>query len=252
MTPVRPFIRQPCLDAGLLDRLMVCSTVEGIASVIKDAALRLGFDYWIYGVLMPVTVTRTEEFVINAYPKDWCQHYLTSGYAANDPSVSYARVHVTPSLWSDLARYHSSGSDVEQAKSLFQEAASFGLAKGISVPLHGLGCLFGVMSYASSDPRHPILESTLHAEATLLAMCVHQAVSLLINRGGEKIRPLTPRERECLKWAAEGKSAWEIAHVLNISERTAVFHLMNAAEKLGVVNRQQAVAKALVLGLLEE
>lgn len=252
MTPVRPFIRQPCLDAGLLDRLMVCSTVDGIASVVKDAARRLGFEYWIYAVLMPVTVTRTEEFVINAYPEDWSQHYLASGYAANDPSISYARAHVAPSLWSDFARYHSPGTDLEQMKAIFQDAASFGLTKGMSVPLHGLGCLFGVMSYASRDPRHPIVESTLQAEAALLAMCVHQAVALLINRGGGETPSLTPRERECLKWAAEGESAWEIAHVLNISERTAVFHLMNAAEKLGVVNRQQAVAKALILGLLEE
>ena len=51
-------------------------------------------------------------------------------------------------------------------------------------------------------------------------------------------------------WSAEGKTAWEISQILHISERTVVFHLQNASEKLGVVNRQQAVAHAISLGLV--
>ena len=35
------------------------------------------------------------------------------------------------------------------------------------------------------------------------------------------------------------------------AERTVVFHLRNACSKLGVATRQQAVAKAMVLGLLD-
>ena len=62
---------------------------------------------------------------------------------------------------------------------------------------------------------------------------------------------LSPRERECLKWAAEGKSGWDIGHLLDITERTVIFHMHNACEKLGVATRQQAVAKAMVLGLLD-
>jgi len=139
-----------------------------------------------------------------------------------------------------------------RAKIIFNEARAFGLAKGVCIPLHGLGCIFGMMSYASTDPRHPIMESSVHAEATLLATYVHQVASLLISRPhAETLRPLSPRERECLKWAAEGKNSWEIGHLLKISERTAIFHLTNVTEKLGVMNRQQAVAKALVLGLLD-
>ena len=61
---------------------------------------------------------------------------------------------------------------------------------------------------------------------------------------------LTDREKECLLWSAEGKTAWETAQILKISERTVIFHLQNAARKLKVVNRQQAVARAVSLGLL--
>jgi DNA-binding CsgD family transcriptional regulator len=62
---------------------------------------------------------------------------------------------------------------------------------------------------------------------------------------------LTEREKECLLWAAEGKTGWEIANIIRISERTVTFHLQNAVQKLGVVNRQQAISRALSLRLIE-
>ncbi len=54
---------------------------------------------------------------------------------------------------------------------------------------------------------------------------------------------LTPRERDCLAWVAEGKSDREISVILGISQATARFHVNNARKTLGAVNRAQAVAK---------
>ncbi|MCK5750466.1 MAG: helix-turn-helix transcriptional regulator, partial [Oricola sp.] len=54
---------------------------------------------------------------------------------------------------------------------------------------------------------------------------------------------LTPREYECLQWAAKGKSAWEIGQILGITRRTAAFHLDNARQKLGVRTIAQAVVR---------
>ena len=56
---------------------------------------------------------------------------------------------------------------------------------------------------------------------------------------------LTPREREVLGWAAEGKSASEIAEILGIAKRTVDEHTQKAVRKLGAANRTQAVAVAL-------
>ena len=63
---------------------------------------------------------------------------------------------------------------------------------------------------------------------------------------------LTPRETECLKWAAEGKSEWEISQILGISEHTSEKHLLNAKRKLGAVNRVHAVAEAIRLGYISK
>ena len=61
---------------------------------------------------------------------------------------------------------------------------------------------------------------------------------------------LTPRERECLQWAAVGKSEWEISQILGISEHTSEKHLLNAKLKLRAVNRVQAVAEAIRRGYI--
>jgi DNA-binding CsgD family transcriptional regulator len=46
-----------------------------------------------------------------------------------------------------------------------------------------------------------------------------------------------------LEWAAEGKSAWEIGHILGISRYTVAYYLENAKEKLGVRTIVQAATR---------
>jgi DNA-binding CsgD family transcriptional regulator len=60
-----------------------------------------------------------------------------------------------------------------------------------------------------------------------------------------RTQPLTPREREVLTWAAQGKSAWEMGEILHITKRTVDEHVKSAVRKLGATNRTQAVAIAL-------
>lgn len=59
---------------------------------------------------------------------------------------------------------------------------------------------------------------------------------------------LTPRERDCLAFVAEGKSDWEISVILAVSQSTVKFHVDNARRKLGAVNRAHAVARFLTAG----
>jgi len=56
---------------------------------------------------------------------------------------------------------------------------------------------------------------------------------------------LTKREAEILSWAAQSKTNWEIAKILDISLGTVRKHLQNIYRKLGVENRTAAVLCAL-------
>ncbi|MGV3490711.1 MAG: LuxR C-terminal-related transcriptional regulator [Devosia sp.] len=56
---------------------------------------------------------------------------------------------------------------------------------------------------------------------------------------------LSERETEVLRWTAAGKTAAEIATILDISGRTVEFHINSAARKLDTVNRIQTVVEAM-------
>jgi len=62
-------------------------------------------------------------------------------------------------------------------------------------------------------------------------------------------KALTPKEREILHWAVEGKTVWEISRIRSISQATVKFHLRNIYGKLQVTNRVQAVNEAVKQGL---
>jgi len=64
-------------------------------------------------------------------------------------------------------------------------------------------------------------------------------------------KPLSERERDCLRWAAEGKTSWETARILDISEHTVNFHVKNACRKLGVRTRRAAAVMAVQRQMLD-
>lgn len=66
-----------------------------------------------------------------------------------------------------------------------------------------------------------------------------------------KITGISPREADCLHWAARGKTYWEVGKILGISENTVRFHLKNAFVKLGANSRSNAVSIAVREGIIE-
>ena len=68
-------------------------------------------------------------------------------------------------------------------------------------------------------------------------------------RDGAEAR-LTPRERDCLHWAAVGLTTKEIADHLDLADDTVNGYFATAAAKLGAANRTQATVRALLLGLI--
>lgn len=61
---------------------------------------------------------------------------------------------------------------------------------------------------------------------------------------------LSDRQKQILRWINEGKTNWEIAQILEMTEKNVKYHIEQIFSKLQVRSRTQAVAKALLLGLL--
>ncbi|MCX7567739.1 helix-turn-helix transcriptional regulator [Sulfitobacter sp. F26169L] len=63
---------------------------------------------------------------------------------------------------------------------------------------------------------------------------------------------LAPREKDVLLWAANGKSAWETAILLELTENTVKFYIRKACSRLGAQNKTHAVAICLAHDLLKD
>lgn len=61
---------------------------------------------------------------------------------------------------------------------------------------------------------------------------------------------LSERQKQILRWINEGKTNWEIAQILEMTEKNVKYHVEQIFGKLQVRNRTQAVAKAMLLGIL--
>lgn len=70
----------------------------------------------------------------------------------------------------------------------------------------------------------------------------------------QKITPtrqlISVREQDVLQWLREGKTNWEIAQILQLSEMTVKNHVQHILVKLRVNNRAQAVAKAISMKVI--
>jgi transcriptional regulator EpsA len=93
--------------------------------------------------------------------------------------------------------------------------------------------------------------------AQLLAPSLHSAwVRTQLQRTSSAVEKasgqsvLTVREQDILKWIYLGKSNFEIGAILKISPLTVKNHVQKILRKLNVVNRTQAIGKALELRIL--
>jgi DNA-binding CsgD family transcriptional regulator len=135
------------------------------------------------------------------------------------------------------------------------ECADFGLKSGISFPVHTPTGEFAMLSFTSDKSPGTLTPDMQYALPHLMILThyIHDAV-MRIFRTKQDIKDiveLTQREKQCLLWAAEGKTSDETADILHISESTVRFHLNNAARKLNVHNRRHAIARAICLGLIK-
>jgi len=134
----------------------------------------------------------------------------------------------------------------KRQQQFFDEAAGFGIRCGFTIPIHDGRGPVAAVTFAA-DERHPAFRRSVEAHATALQLMAlyfhaHARRKLAADRVIDGAA-LSPREFECLEWAAQGKSAWEIGRILGISRRTVAFHLDNAKTKLDVRTVCQAVAR---------
>jgi LuxR family quorum-sensing transcriptional regulator LasR len=183
------------------------------------------------------------------YSPRWRRCYDSDRLAYVDPTVAHCMSSCLPVIW-EPALF-----DSPPEHALYESACSYGIRSGVTLPIHGPNGEFGVISFASDRRADATFGSDIVQILPTLSLIRDYAFAsstrFCHEAGSVGTAPhLTRRELEVLKWVMAGKSSWEISRITNCSEATVNFHMANIRQKFNVNTRQQAVVKAITLGLL--
>jgi DNA-binding CsgD family transcriptional regulator len=235
------------LQGGYAAVLGAQTSDELLAEVVSFSQ-GLGFETVSAITVIDHLLGNAEFIALDNSPSGYREAFEDFGNGRRDPVMQHCKRNSVPIIWNQDT-YVAAG-----AGDKWEMQARFGYRTGICMALHlpeGRHFVLGV-DRDQPLPSEPVELTRIVAELQLFAVhALDAAQRVLLPASPQAGAPmLTPRELETLRWTMEGKTAWEVAGILGISERTAVLHLNNASHKLDCVNKHQAVLRAIRLGLI--
>lgn len=231
----------------------VTDTTADIKTRMGQLVDDLGMEYFSFIFLKAPSSTQADVSLPlqTSYPEEWADRYKRNRYWDIDPVTDLGGRAMRPFFWGQenfLQKFENT------QRIVFDEAGVFGIKYGISIPLHGPKGEVSVFNLVTNHESH--LQEVMHSaygRIHMAAVDTHdrglKAIEGEIGRGKDR-NTLSRREKECLSWTLEGKTAGEIATILGISVSTVNHHASSASRKMGSLNKHHAAVQALRSGLI--
>ncbi|CAH1696135.1 LuxR family transcriptional regulator [Hyphomicrobiales bacterium] len=198
---------------------------------------------WVFAGHVPSATIKPRDIashvLFQEFPEGWAERYNKNHYALRDPVVRHLQRKRHPFTWDES---YAAATRREDVKLVGGEAAAFGLRTGYVIPIHLVGGLLAAVSFGAC---HADLNPDALAELAFAANFAIGHLLRLRHKPKDMERMVTPRERECILWASEGKTDWEISVILGISPPTVAKHLLSARQRLDVTNRAHLIGEAI-------
>lgn len=223
--------------------------VDQLDAVCGRLCEHLKIPYYCFAMRLPTSFVDPALLVFENYPDPFRDLYMEMDGLRVDPVLLGTYEQSGPVFWDEA--FDSVPPDTPQARYVEDVVYALGMRSGVSCGYRGSRGQFSVLSMACREDA-PDMQRYLRAvtpRVMLAGAWLHDSATRLLVE--DPAQTVTPRERQCLLWCAEGKTARETGELLNITERTVTFHLRNVSAKLRVNSRQQAVARAVSLGVIE-
>jgi len=241
---------------GLVMETLRLARARTIQEALTFSAAGLGFDSFVFGIVAndrrPDAESRT--YVITDQVDTWVRMYDERAYLELDPRVELAS-EPGYSFWE--AREFDKN---PRHKVFLKESGNNGIESGLVIGL----CTRDPPSYAmlSFNRAAPTLQRwsaeqrlLIAGQASMLGKVLSRTVRRFLNDQG-LLFPAPPmklntRERDILTLAAAGKTSKEIAAAVGVAKITIDMHVGAILSKMGALNRNQAIAKAIANKLIE-
>jgi DNA-binding NarL/FixJ family response regulator len=107
-----------------------------------------------------------------------------------------------------------------------------------------------VLKRSAVDELEQAIRAVLEGHSYITPLITKELVDVFLATGSEKSGGLTPRQREVLQHLAEGRTAKEIANLLNITSRTVEFHKGQIMDHLNLRTTADLIKYALTHGIV--
>ncbi len=232
------------VEAFVRDVRQVSSEQE-LTEALGYITSELGFRY--FALAHHVDIRKRQEAIrLHNYPDGWENWFDDQGLGAIDPVHRASHVTSIGFAWCDMEDMIRVTSDDRRILALARQE---GIGEGFTVPAHVPGEAHGSCSFATESgialpgEQLPLLQ-------LVGAFAFEAARRMARTELGLQPQRLTERQRECVVWAARGKSEWEISRILGVSHETVIQHLKQARERYGVGKRTPLAVHALFDGTI--
>ncbi|WP_096700827.1 LuxR family transcriptional regulator [Magnetospirillum sp. 15-1] len=187
--------------------------------------------------------------IFNSIDPSWLEDKLSNGLFECDEYVRAARIDITPMLWSDMALIKAMS---PTARKSFSLDLDYGILTGVSIPMRFAGdwgaSSIGLHANGLTLPEFDRIWANHQSSIIAIVNAFDTAM-----RGSHvsELFPLSPQERECLLWLAAGLQQKQVADRLRLTDKQVEKRLKEARRKLKAVTTTQAVANALIFGLID-
>jgi DNA-binding CsgD family transcriptional regulator len=180
------------------------------------------------------------------YSKPWQTRYFSRRYGEIDPVLRWGSAALLPFDWADLEIADP------DAQRFFADAVRHGIGrKGLSIPVRGRKATHSLVSYTGdmSEQDWIRFKSSNMQYLQQLSALIDSAATIGSKQPKSEVQ-LSPREEQCLVWAARGKTHQEIAEILGIGSGSVKSHLDSSRHKLHCINVAHAVGLAVANGVI--
>lgn len=209
---------------------------------LLEATIRT-FGFQFYALGHHVNVVSADQVQIGNYPESWAKSVHSRETITEDPVLRACQNSAVGFKWSDVGTLIDL---TTRHREILANARKVGMGEGYTVPVHIPGECTGSCSFAYrvGKPVNEAILPTVHCVGGF----AFEAARRLVRQDAPLRRvseTLTARQLDCVVLVARGKSDWEAAQILGLSQDTVHQHVETAKRKYGVATRTQLVIRAL-------
>ena len=243
---------------SLITRIAGATSVDEVWQIATAFYRDLGFERANYGFTRYLH-TRTnigdpdDALFLTTGDAEYIRQYFSNGFYARTPIYRWAVSNTGACTWKWVRDAMEAGKLTPEELEAVRHNDTMGVKAGVSVSFpetttRSKGALGLVANPGISADQVEAIWEARGPEILAVAHMMH--LKLIILPQPTSRRSLTERQRQALEWVADGKTAQDVAMLMEVSAAMVEKHLRLAREALSVETTTQAVAKASLLNLI--